>query len=148
MLVVDFRDLVSWHVLNIVVVSYDRISICTSLVGLFKPLREYSGILLIKEKEYSEKAAFFLGVLPETLESIALGKILLDANLAPVAKTVFVAPETLTADTLGRGVDVLGLLEPVARLAGVQIFVVISLKWKPTTNSLLRVSEFDTLFKY
>ena len=101
MLVVDFRDLVSWHVLNIVVVSYDRIGISTSLVSLLKPLREDSGILLIKEKEYSEKAAFFLGVLPETLESLTLGKILLDADLAPVAKTVFVAPETLAANTLG-----------------------------------------------
>lgn len=101
MLVVNFRDLVSWHVLNIVVISYDRIGISTSLVSLLEPLREDSGIFFIKEKEYSEKAALFLCVLPETLEPVTFGKILLDADLAPVAKAIFVAPETLTADTLG-----------------------------------------------
>lgn len=100
----------SWHVLNIVVVSYDRIGISTSLVSVFEPLREDPGIFLIKEKENSEKPTFLLCVLPETLESLTFWKILLDADLAPVAKPVFIAPETLATNTLGRGVDVLGLL--------------------------------------
>jgi len=83
---------VSWHVLNIVVVSNNGVCVAAGLISLLEPLSKQPGIFLIKEKEDSEKAAFFFGVFPETFKSLALRKIFLDADFAPVAKAVFVAP--------------------------------------------------------
>lgn len=103
----------SRHVLNIIIVSNNGVSIDTSLIGFLEPLRKDSGIFFIEKKENSKKPAFFLCVLPETLEPFAFWKIFLDADFAPVAEAVFIPPKTLTANTLSGGIDVLGFFEPI-----------------------------------
>jgi len=111
-------------------------------------LGKYSGIFLVKKKEYSEKAALFFCVFPETLKALTLGKIFLYSNFAPVTKPILIPPETLSTDTLSCRIDVLGLFKPISRSARIEVFIVIGLEREPSTNSFLRVSEFDALFKY
>lgn len=147
LLIVDFRDLVSWHVLNIVVVSYHRISIDSRHVSLFESFGKYSGIFFIEKKVNSIKAAFLLGVFPVTLVSLAL-KVLLDSAASPVAKSIFVLPEALSTNTLGDGIDVLCSFKPVRRSFGIKFLVIVRLKREPASLSLLGVSELYALFKY
>ena len=147
LLIVNFRNLMSRHVFDIIVVSYHRISIYSRHVGLLESFSEYSGVFLVKENEYSIKAALFLGVFPVALVSLAL-EILLDSALSPVAEATLVHPKALSADTLGDGVNILGTLQPVSWSLGIKIFVIVCLEWKPASFCFLRVSELYSLFKY
>jgi hypothetical protein len=137
----------SRHVFDIIVVSYHRIRIYSRYVGLLESFSEYSRVFLVKENEYSIKAALFLGVFPVALVSLTL-EVLLDSALPPVAEAVLVLPETLCAHTLGHGVDVLRTLQPVSGSLRIKLLVIVGLKGEPTSLSLLGVSEFYSLFKY
>ena len=147
LLVVHFWDLVSRHVLNVVVILYHAIRIYSGHVRLLKSLSEDSGIFLVKEHVDPIKAALLLGVIPETLVPLTL-EILLDPAASPVAETVFVFPETLGANALSGRVNILGSLEPVDRLLRIKFLIIVGFKWQPSAFSFLRVSEFDSLFKY
>jgi hypothetical protein len=147
LLIVNFGNLMSRHVFDIIVVSYHRISIYSRHVGLLESFGEYSGVFLVKENEYSIKAALFLGVFPVALVSLAL-EILLDSALSPVAEALLVLPQTLRADALGDGVDVLRTLQPVSGSLRIKLLVIVGLKGEPASLSLLGVSEFYSLFKY
>jgi hypothetical protein len=55
-----------WHVLNIVIVPDDRISIDSVLVSLLESFSKLSGIFIIKKQMNSKKAAFFFSVTPRS----------------------------------------------------------------------------------
>lgn len=147
LLIVDFRDLVSRHVLDVIVVSYHRIGIDSRHVSLFESFGEYSGVFFIEKKENSIKAAFLLSIFPIALVSLAL-EVLLDSAASPVAKAVLVLPEALSSYALGHGVDVLGTLEPVGGSLGIKLLIIVCLKREPTSFGFLGVSELHALFKY
>ena len=54
LVVVNLRDLMGRHVLNVVVVPDQRVSICSALIGFLEPLCELPWIFLVKYELDSE----------------------------------------------------------------------------------------------
>jgi len=127
------------HVFDVVVVPNQRVSIGSAFRSLLKALGEYSGIFFVKQKENSEQAAFFLGVFPKSLEALALREPLLNADSAPVVKSVFIAPKTLTSCTLRLWLLRLVFTEPFNRFLSVKVTIVVGLERKPAANSLFGI---------
>ena len=124
------------HVVNVVVVLDKCVSIFTLLVGGRKPAGKDFGVFLAEVDEDAGKSHFLTGVFPEALESVRLVQVLHDSKLSPVAKAVFVFPETLGRDTAR-------VVEPMLGKSCVKFLVVVGLQGQPTTANLLRVAEFN-----
>lgn len=85
------------HVLNVVVVSNERVRIDPVLVGFAEASGEHARVFIVEQEEYPEKAAFFLGVFPVALKALTFRKIFENLDFAPIAKTIFIPPEALSA---------------------------------------------------
>jgi hypothetical protein len=73
LVVVNLRDLVLWHVLNVVVVLDESVSVDSGLVGSLESLYEDVRVLLVEENKDTSETALDLGDLPAALESLRLG---------------------------------------------------------------------------
>ena len=89
------------HVLNVVVVLDEGVSIDTVLISAFESLNELRWVLLVKNDKDSGNAALVLGDLPDTLKSLRLGQILEETEFAPIAQFVLVLPETVSSSAIG-----------------------------------------------
>ena len=144
LVVVDLRNLVLGHVLNVVVVLDESVSIDTVLIGAFKALNELLRLLLVKDDEDTCKAALQLGDFPDTLEALRLGQVLEETEGAPVAQLVLVLPQTVGTDTLKGDHALATAAKPVLGEAGVEVPVVEGLEWEPAAWDLVRVSELGS----
>ena len=145
MIVVDFWDLVLRHVLDIVVVLDESVSVDSVLVGALIALNKHLEVLLIKDDADTGQAALLLGDVPDTLEALRLRQVLEETDLAPVAKLVLVLPETVGSDTIGSHVTTATTAEPVDWQARVEAPVIEGLEGEPATWHLLRVAVLGTL---
>lgn len=64
LLVVNFWDLMSWHVLNVKVVLKEGVCHFSGVVSMLKSFGELSWIFFIKENKNSVKSDLLFGVLP------------------------------------------------------------------------------------
>ena len=94
-IVVDFWDLMGWHVFDIEVVFDERISHDSGVISNLESLGEFSWVLIIEQDLDSMKSALFFGVLPVTFISFRLKEILLDLESSPVTEAISVCPKTL-----------------------------------------------------
>jgi hypothetical protein len=124
------------HIVDVVVVLDQGVGISALLMGRTESARENFGVFLVKMDKDPGKSDLLAGVLPETFEAISLNQVLHNPELAPVAKTVFVFPETLGCDT-GWVVD------PVHWESRIKLLVIVSLKGQPASCNLLRVAELN-----
>ena len=100
LVVVNLRDLVLWHVLNVVVVLDESVSIDSVVIGALEALNKLAVAFLVEDDENARQAALNLRHLPDTLEALRLGQVLEQAKLAPVTELVLVLPETVGTDTI------------------------------------------------
>lgn len=75
LVVVNFGDLMARHVLNVVIVLDECVSMHAILVRTFKTLNELLWIFFVKNDEDSGKTALFLGNFPITLKALTFGQI-------------------------------------------------------------------------
>jgi hypothetical protein len=150
LVVVDFGNLVLGHVLNIVVILQESISLDTLVEGGFKPGRKNNGIFFIKENVNTVKTALLLSVLPESVIAFSTRSEFGDLQLAPVAQTVLVTPKPLGINSVLAGMiaPLFGGLELTSTDflfgLGVEQGVIESFKRQPATEHFLRVAVFDT----
>ena len=76
LVVVNLRDLVLWHVLNVVVVLDESVSVDTVLVCALKALDKLIWGLLVKDDENARQAALQLGDFPNTLVTLRFRQVL------------------------------------------------------------------------
>ena len=70
LVIVNFRNLMSRHVFNIVVVLNQRIGKDSESEGLLESFGKLSRVFFVEEQENSVKSAFLLSVFPVAFESI------------------------------------------------------------------------------
>jgi len=70
LVVVNFWNLVLWHVLNVVVVLDESISVDTVLIGVLKAINELFGVFLVKDDEDARQSTLQLGDFPDTLKAL------------------------------------------------------------------------------
>jgi hypothetical protein len=73
------------HVLNIVVILEESISLDTFVEGGLEPGGKNNGIFIIEENKDAVKTALLLGVFPETVVAFGTLSELGDLQLSPVA---------------------------------------------------------------
>lgn len=142
LVVVNFRDLVLWHVLNVVAVLDESIGIDTVLISALEALDELLGLLLVKNDEDTSKAGLQLGDFPDTLITLRFRQVLEESELAPIAELILVLPKTVCADTFHGDHAGSVATEPVLGQTSVIVHVVEGLKGQPTTWNLVWIPEF------
>ena len=144
LVVVHFGDLMARHVLNVVIVLDERVSVHTILVRTFETLNELLWILFVKNDEDSGKTALFLGNFPISLKALTFGQILEQTQFAPVAKLVLVLPETVRANSFLREGAFTALAKPVLGQARVIRLIVVCFEGQPAAWDFLGVSELSS----
>jgi hypothetical protein len=86
------------HVLDIVVILEESISLDTFVEGGLEPGGKNNGIFIIEENKDAVETALLLGVLPETVVAFSSLSELGDLELSPVAEAVLVTPESLSVN--------------------------------------------------
>ena len=89
---INFGNLMLGHVVNVVIVFDQGISLTALLMSSGEATCEDLWVLVLEVDEDSCKADLLTSIFPETFIAVSLGKILHDAKLAPVAEAVFVFP--------------------------------------------------------
>jgi len=110
LVVVHLRDLVLGHVLDVVVILKESVSLDTLVEGCLEPRGENNGIFLIEQNEDAVEAAFLLGVFPVAVVAFSACSELGHLQLTPVAQAVLVTPESLGVNSVlsGIGAPLLG----------------------------------------
>lgn len=132
------------HIFDVVVVFDQSIGVDSLLISCSETTCKNSGIFFIKKDENTGETDFLSGVLPKTFITISLWKVLHNSEFSPVAETVLIFPETLSANTVTQ-CDPTDGRDPGTRYSRVKLFVVVGFERKPATEDLLGVPEFDTL---
>lgn len=159
LIVVNFGDLVSWHVLNVEIIFQKRIGLASGIKSCLESLGEGSWVLVIKENVDPMKSTLLLGVLPIALIPLRSQQVPLDLELSPEAKAILISPKTYSSNlnflwadrrlrlcwffTLGHYLLSSLDSDPVSRGSCVKLFVIVSFQRQPSTNSLGWVSELD-----
>ena len=141
LVVVNFRDLVLWHVLNIVTVLDKSVGIDTVLIGALEALDELFGLFLVKNDEDTSKTGLQLGDFPDTLVTLRFRQVLKKSELAPIAELILVLPKTVCTNTLGGDHAGSVAAEPVLGQTSVIVHVIEGLKGQPTAWNLVWVPE-------
>lgn len=144
LVVVDLRDLMLRHVLNVVAVLDEGVSMDSVLVGAFKALDKVTWVFLIEHDEDPSEADLLLRDLPDTFVSRRLRQVFEESDGAPIAQVVFVLPETVGANTFHWNYTSTASFEPVLGKPGVEATVVEGVEGEPATLDLIRVPELDT----
>mmetsp|Transcript_20747 Transcript_20747/g.31992 ORF Transcript_20747/g.31992 Transcript_20747/m.31992 type:complete len:987 (-) Transcript_20747:91-3051(-) len=100
LLVVDFRDLVGGHVLNIEVVLQEGVGHQASLVSDLEAASEVPGVFIVEQDVNPVESDLLLGVLPVALISFRGRQVLLNLQFSPEAKPVSVSPQPLGGQLL------------------------------------------------
>jgi hypothetical protein len=95
---INFRNLMLWHVFNIIAIFYERVGHNTLVESSLESSCENLWVFFIKQYENSVESALFFGVLPETVITLSSWPIAGNSNSAPVAKLVLITPQTLSTN--------------------------------------------------
>lgn len=153
LVIVDFRNLMGWHIFYVVVVFNKRVCVYPVCVGLLESFHELSWVFFVENNVDPVKSALFFGVLPESFISLGLRKVFHDSNFPPILKPILIFPKSLSPDTLKLSTlrSVFGNtlhgrhLQPFMGQPSLILFVIVSLERQPTSRGFLWVSKLYCL---
>ena len=134
---IKLRKLLSWHVVNKEVVSDERVSIDSLLVGLGDSLSKDSRILRVEEKVNSRELDVLAGHVPLSAVHSSLFVPGLDKDCSPLTDAILVLSEALGRNGSKVAFFICSKFNPLVRKAAIVLEIIEWLKREPLSSVLL-----------